>query len=31
VKNAEPLEQNGYKVSLFRGVIEEELIAIAKT
>ena len=31
VKNAEPLEQNGYKVPLFRGVIEEELIAIAKT
>ena len=31
VKNAEPLEQNGYKVPLFRGVIEEELTAIAKT
>jgi xanthine dehydrogenase YagS FAD-binding subunit len=30
VKNAEPLEQNGYKISLFRGVIEEELSAIAK-
>jgi xanthine dehydrogenase YagS FAD-binding subunit len=29
LKNAEPLEQNGYKVSLFRGVIEEELMAIA--
>ena len=31
VKNAEPLEQNGYKIPLFRGVIEEELTAIAKT
>jgi xanthine dehydrogenase YagS FAD-binding subunit len=31
VKNAEPLEQNRYKVSLFRGVIEEELTAIART
>jgi len=31
VKNAEPLEQNGYKVPLFRGVIEEALTAIAKT
>ena len=31
VKNAEPLEQNGYKIPLFRGVIEEELVAIAKT
>jgi xanthine dehydrogenase YagS FAD-binding subunit len=30
VKSAEPLEQNGYKVSLFRGVIEEELVAIAR-
>jgi len=30
VKNAEPLEQNGYKIPLFRGVIEEELLAIAK-
>ena len=30
VKNAEPLEQNRYKVPLFRGVIEEELIAITK-
>jgi xanthine dehydrogenase YagS FAD-binding subunit len=28
VKNAEPLEQNGYKVPLFRNVIEEELLAI---
>ena len=25
VKNAEPLDQNGYKIPLFRGVIEEEL------
>ena len=30
VKNAEPLEQNGYKISIFRGVIEEELSAIVK-
>jgi xanthine dehydrogenase YagS FAD-binding subunit len=28
VKNAEPLEQNGYKIPLFRSVIEEELLAI---
>ena len=28
VKKAEPLEQNGYKISLFRNVIEEELLAI---
>jgi xanthine dehydrogenase YagS FAD-binding subunit len=30
MKKAEPLHHNGYKVSLFRGVIEEELQAIAK-
>ncbi len=30
VKNAEPLEKNAYKVPLFRGIIEEELLAIAK-
>jgi xanthine dehydrogenase YagS FAD-binding subunit len=30
VKNAQPLEQNGYKVPLFRGLLEEELLAIAK-
>jgi xanthine dehydrogenase YagS FAD-binding subunit len=30
VKNAEPLDQNGYKVPLFRGVLEEELTAIAR-
>ena len=29
VKNAEPLEQNGYKIPLFRGILEEELSAIA--
>ena len=29
-KNAEPLEQNRYKVPLFRGLLEEELSAIAK-
>lgn len=31
VKNAQPLKQNGYKISLFRGMIEEELAAIART
>ncbi len=31
VKNAEPLDQNGYKVPLFRGILEEELSALAKT
>jgi xanthine dehydrogenase YagS FAD-binding subunit len=30
VKNAQPLEKNAYKVPLFRGIIEEELLAIAK-
>jgi xanthine dehydrogenase YagS FAD-binding subunit len=30
LKNAEPLEKNGYKVHLFRGMLEEELQAIAK-
>ena len=30
VKNVELLEQNGYKIPLFWGVIEEELIAIVK-
>ncbi len=29
VKGAEPLGQNGYKIPLFRGIIEEELLAIA--
>jgi xanthine dehydrogenase YagS FAD-binding subunit len=29
VRDAEPLEHNGYKVPLFRGLIEEELAAIA--
>jgi xanthine dehydrogenase YagS FAD-binding subunit len=29
VKHAEPLEQNGYKIPLFRGIIEEQLLAIA--
>ena len=29
VKNAEPLEQNAYKLPLFRGVMEEELSAIS--
>ncbi len=30
VKNAQPLKQNGYKISLFRGMIEEELTAMAR-
>jgi xanthine dehydrogenase YagS FAD-binding subunit len=30
VKNADPLEKNAYKIPLFRGIIEEELLAIAK-
>jgi xanthine dehydrogenase YagS FAD-binding subunit len=30
MKNAEPLEHNGYKVPLFRGLLEEELSLIAK-
>jgi len=30
IKNAEPMEQNAYKLPLFRGVIEEELSTIAK-
>jgi xanthine dehydrogenase YagS FAD-binding subunit len=29
VKGAQPLEKNGYKVAIFRGVIEEELTAYA--
>jgi xanthine dehydrogenase YagS FAD-binding subunit len=29
VKNAKPLKQNGYKIPLFRGMIEEELLAIS--
>ena len=31
VKNAQPLKQNAYKIPLFRGIIEEELTAIART
>jgi len=30
VKNAQPLKHNGYKISLFRGMIEEELRAMAR-
>jgi xanthine dehydrogenase YagS FAD-binding subunit len=30
VKNARPLKNNGYKVPLFRGVIEEELFKIGQ-
>ena len=29
VKGAEPLKNNGYKIPLFRGIIEEQLRAIA--
>lgn len=31
LRNAEPLEKNGYKVDLFRGILEEELRALAKS
>jgi len=31
LRNAEPLEKNGYKVDLFRGILEEELRAVAKS
>ena len=31
VKNAEPLKHNRYKLSLFRGIVEEELMAIAQS
>jgi xanthine dehydrogenase YagS FAD-binding subunit len=30
VKNAEPMEQNKYKIPLFRGLIEKQLMAIAQ-
>jgi xanthine dehydrogenase YagS FAD-binding subunit len=30
VKNAEPMEQNKYKIPLFRGLIEQQLTAIAQ-
>jgi hypothetical protein len=30
VKHAQPLKPNGYKVPLFRAVIEEELTKIAR-
>ncbi len=30
VKNAQPLKQKGYKIPLFRGMIEEELTAMAR-
>jgi len=30
VKNAEPMQKNGFKLPLFRGIVEEELTAIAK-
>jgi len=31
VRNAQPLQYNGYKIPLFRGMIEEELSAIKET
>jgi xanthine dehydrogenase YagS FAD-binding subunit len=31
LKNAQPLEKNGYKIPLFRGILEEELRAIWKS
>jgi xanthine dehydrogenase YagS FAD-binding subunit len=30
VKNAEPMEQNEYKIPLFRGLIEQQLMAIGQ-
>ncbi|MFH1487469.1 MAG: xanthine dehydrogenase family protein subunit M [Pseudomonadota bacterium] len=30
MKNAEPMEQNAYKIPLFRGLIEQELMGIAQ-
>lgn len=30
MKNAEPMEQNEYKIALFRGLIEQELMAIVR-
>jgi xanthine dehydrogenase YagS FAD-binding subunit len=30
VKNEEPMAQNGYKIPLFRGLIEQELTGIAQ-
>jgi CO/xanthine dehydrogenase Mo-binding subunit len=30
VKNAEPMEQNEYKIPLFRGLIEQQLMAIVQ-
>jgi xanthine dehydrogenase YagS FAD-binding subunit len=29
MKNADPMEQNEYKIPLFRGLIEQQLMAIA--
>mgnify|MGYP005609975811 CR=1 FL=1 len=29
LRNAQPLAQNGYKVPMFRALIEEELVAIS--
>ena len=31
MKNAQPLKENGYKILLFRGMIEEELAKIGKS
>jgi len=29
MRNAEPMEQNEYKIPLFRGLIEQQLMAMA--
>lgn len=31
IRQAQPLQYNDYKIPLFRGMIEEELLAIRKT
>jgi hypothetical protein len=31
MKNAHPLKENGYKILLFGGMIEEELAAIGRS
>jgi len=31
VKNAGPLQHNGYKLAIFRGIVEEELAAISQS
>jgi len=31
MKNARPLKENGYKIPLFKGMIEEELAEIGRS